>query len=109
MKDAEVIIAHVIFEQGMEETLHRNIPRLRKLDEDGMSIIAYNRHIINDDGQEVEIRDFFGENFWCCLVELWGDYGVTMRTGWIEDKDSFFEMIILLHEMNQGIGGENYG
>ncbi len=100
MNDCETLIANVIFEQNLEETLLKNIPRLRKLDEDGTSYISYNRLITNEDGEEVPIRDYFGENFWCCLVVLYGDYGVTMRSGWIEDKQAFFKMIREVDEWN---------
>ena len=93
LNKVEQIIADVLWEQCLDETLLKNIPRLRKLDENGTPYIAYNRLIINDEGQEVEIRDFLGENFWCILVEEYGDYGYTMRTGWIEDKTRFFNMI----------------
>jgi len=101
MNDCETLIANIIFEQGLEETLLKNIPQLRKLDEDGTPYITYNRPITNENGAEVPIRDYFGENFWCCLVELYGDYGVTMRTGWIEDKHAFFKMIREVHEWNK--------
>ena len=43
MNDCETLIANVIFEQDLEETLLKNIPRLRKLDEDGTPYITYNR------------------------------------------------------------------
>lgn len=101
MNDCETLIAGVISEQGLEETLLKNIPRLRKLDEDGTPYITYNRLITNEDGEDVPIRDYLGENFWCCLVDLYGDYGFTMRTGWIEDKQAFFKMIREVHEWNE--------
>ena len=99
--EVKTLVANVIFEQGLEETLLKNIPRLRKLDEDGTPYITYNRLITNENVAEVPIRDYFGENFWCCLVELYGDYGVTMCTGWIEDKQAFFKMIRDVHEWNK--------
>jgi hypothetical protein len=97
----EQLIADVLWEQDLYEVLIENIPRLRKLDNNGTPFISYNRLILNEDGEEVEIRDYLGENFWCCLVDLYGDYGVTMRSGWIEDKQAFFKMIREVHEWNK--------
>ncbi len=97
----EEVIATVLWEQGLDEVLLNNIPRLRKLDEDGTSYISYNRLILNENDEEVEIRDYLGENFWCCLVEVYGDYGCTMCGGWIEDKQRFFKMLRTIQEWRQ--------
>ena len=94
----EQLIADVLWEQDLYEVLIENIPRLRKLDNNGTPFISYNRLILNEKGEEVEIRDYLGENFWCCLVEVYGDYGYTMRSGWISDKQRFFNMLRITQE-----------
>ena len=83
----ETIVHNVMFEQGYDELLLDNLEQLRKTREITMKTrVQYKGHYIT-------IRDAVGENLWCFLVELYGEYGVTLRSGWISDKKGFINFI----------------
>jgi len=93
LSDTEVLVNTLLDEQGILETLRNNITLLRKHDENNLNIIEYTR-LIKADSETVPIREYLGENFWCLLVLLYGEYGVTLRSGWITEKQAFFNMLL---------------
>ena len=42
--------------------------------------------------------DEIKEQFWCILVDLFGDYGVSLRTGWIKDVEGALNFLDELYK-----------
>ena len=88
----EELVAEVIFQQGYDEILIQNLSILSKTRQ-----ITYNTTIyktVNGEKDPITIRDAVGEDIWCFIIDLYGNYGVTLRSGWIEDKKGFMKLLL---------------
>lgn len=92
LKPEEQLLENVMFEQGYDEILMHNYQRFLGTLRHNCNI-TYDMIIDTVDNRETTLREAVGEDIYCFLVELYGEYGVTLRTGWITDKRPFVNFI----------------
>lgn len=61
---------------------------------DDTSLSAYDT--ISAFGEEIYVKDYFGEELFGMLVLLYGDYGIRPSVGWIDDLRGFKKLITQL-------------
>ena len=88
---AEELVETVLFEQGHDTVLIDNYFKFHEYC-GKQKYIQYDMHVMVD-GTVMSLRSALGEDVYCMLVGLYGDYGTTMRGGWIENKKRFIELI----------------
>lgn len=91
LSEAEQLVDTILSEQGHDEILIDNYFIFHKY-LGKQEYIPYNMTVL-DKNFPITLQAALGEDVYCMLVGLYGDYGITMCSGWIENKARFIELI----------------
>lgn len=89
MKNIEVktLIATIVWYDGLEEWLEQFISELKNCENDRC---FRPKQVLTANGQERAI--------WEILVQLFGDWGSSVGSGWIEEKEECLEFLNSVHQ-----------
>ena len=95
LTETEEILETVLSYQGYDEILINNYFRVldykygNSYNED---YITFDTLLLVDD-KETPIIKAIGEDVWCMVVAIYGEWGVSLRCGWIEDITAFINLV----------------